>query len=327
MAREASRKEATLHRARLPVCGGNRCRMLYSQAFLASRPPRVAGPYSLAGRKHKMGNGRYSTNLLDLFESFWGHKALILQMTKREVIGRYRGSVMGLLWSFLNPVLMLAVYTLVFGVVFKARWGAESGSKADFAIILFVGMIIHSLLAECVNRAPGLMLSNVNYIKKVVFPLDILPWVTMASALFHAMVSIGVLLIFFVLVHQYLHWTAIFFPLLLVPYVLFVMGLSWFLSATGVYLRDLGQITGLATTVLMFLSPIFFPASALPQEYRLLMHLNPLTFVIEQSRGVLIWGKLPDWSGLAAYLAFGVVTAWAGFYWFQKTRKGFADVL
>lgn len=249
-------------------------------------------------------------------------------MAKREVIGRYRGSAMGLLWSFFNPVLMLTVYTFVFSVIFKARWGETgSDSKTEFAILLFAGMIVYGLFAECVNRAPSLVLGNVSYVKKVVFPLEILPWVAMGSALFHAIISGLVLLFFFVLIHHAANWTILFLPLLLLPYMLLIMGISWFLAATGVYLRDVGQTTGIVTTVLMFLSPVFYPVSALPETYRPFIHFNPLTFVIEQTRNILIWGKLPDWAGLGIYFIVSLFTATAGFFWFQKTRKGFADVL
>jgi lipopolysaccharide transport system permease protein len=262
-----------------------------------------------------------------IFLSLWCNRGLIWQMTKREVIGRYRGSVMGLLWSFFNPVLMLAVYTFVFSVVFKASWSMGEESKADFAIILFAGMIVHGLFAECVNRAPGLILSNVNYVKKVVFPLEILPWITMGATLFHAAVSVLVLLIFFFLVNFYLNWTVVFLPMLLLPLVLLTMGVSWFLAATGVFLRDVGQTTGIITTVMMFLSSVFYPVSALPEGYRLLLHANPLTFIIEQARDILIWGRLPDWQGFGIYFIVSLIVAGVGFVWFQKTRKGFADVL
>lgn len=262
-----------------------------------------------------------------IFLSFWRNRGLIWQMTKREVIGRYRGSVMGLLWSFFNPVLMLVVYTFVFSVVFKARWGIGEESKADFAIILFAGMIVHSLFAECVNRAPGLILSNVNYVKKVVFPLEILPWVTMGSTLFHTAISVLVLLIFFFGINFYLNWTVVFLPVLLLPLVLLTMGISWFLASTGVFLRDVGQTTGIITTVMLFLSPVFYSLSSLPVGYRLLLQANPITFIIEQARDILIWGRLPNWQGLGIYLIISLIAAGLGFLWFQKTRKGFADVL
>lgn len=260
--------------------------------------------------------------------SFWRNRELIWQMSRREVVGRYRGSIMGLAWSFFNPVLMLIVYTFVFSVIFKARWGTGGEeSKTDFALVLFVGMIVHGLFAECVNRAPALILSNVNYVKKVVFPLEVLAWVAMGSALFHALVSLVVLLCALLITNIYVPWTAVFFPVVAVPLVLATMGLAWFLAATGVFVRDIGQTTGITTTVLLFLSPVFYPVSAVPENVQTLLLLNPLTFIIEESRQVLIWGKLPNWAGLAIYTFASTMIAWLGFWWFQRTRKGFADVL
>jgi len=268
----------------------------------------------------------HSVSPLFVFGSFWNQRSLIWEMTKRDVVGRYRGSAMGILWSFLNPILMLTVYTFVFNVVFRARWGGE-GSKFEFAIILFVGLIIHALFAECVNRAPSLILSNVNYVKKVVFPLEILPWMAMGSALFHTLISVLVLLAALALTRFYLNWTVVFLPLLLAPLVLLTMGITWFVASVGVFLRDVGQTTGIVTTIMLFLSPVFFPISALPEGYGVLLQMNPLTFMIEQARDILIWGKPLDWQGLAIYFVASLVVAWLGLFWFQKTRRGFADVL
>lgn len=234
---------------------------------------------------------------------------------------------MGLLWSFFNPILMLAVYTIVFSVIFQARWGEGTTSKADFAIILFAGLIVHALFAECINRSPTLVLSNVNYVKKVVFPLEILPWVALGSALFHAVISLSVLLVFFAVVHGALNWTAFFLPLVLVPLIVLTLGLSWFLASIGVFLRDIAQMTGILTTVLLFLGPIFYPVSALPADYQVLIHLNPLTFIVEEARAVLIWGRTPSWIGLALYTVVATIVAWVGLVWFQLTRRGFADVI
>jgi lipopolysaccharide transport system permease protein len=263
-----------------------------------------------------------------LVQSLWYNRQLTLQMSRREIIGRYRGSVMGLLWSFLNPVFMLTVYTFVFSIVFKARWGVDSNdSKTQFAVVLFVGMIVHGLFAEVANRAPSLILANVNYVKKVVFPLEILPVITMCAALFHGLVSLAVLLIAFFIFNHSLQWTVIFIPLVLLPLVILTLGCAWILSSLGVFIRDVSQTIGIVTTVMMFLSPVFFPVTSLPEIYRPLIMANPLTFIIEQSREVLIWGHLPDWIGLGIYAVVATIVAWVGYVWFQKTRKGFADVL
>src|SRR5215470_19352520 len=272
-------------------------------------------------------NQPYPTSPRALFASLWHNRELIAQLTRREVLSRYRGSILGLAWSFFNPLLMLVVYTFVFSVVFKARWGPGDGSKADFAIVLFAGMIIHGLFAECVIRAPGLILANVNYVKKVVFPLEILPWVAAGSALFHCAVSIAVLLAAQLVFQHALAWTVAFLPIVLVPLLFATMGFAWFLSSIGVYVRDIGQTIGIFTTVLLFLSPIFYPVEALPENYRILLLLNPLTYVIGDARRVLIWGQPPDWTGLMIYAAASFVVAWLGFGWFQRTRRGFADVV
>ncbi|MDJ0889647.1 MAG: ABC transporter permease [Gammaproteobacteria bacterium] len=262
-----------------------------------------------------------------LLRGVWTHRELIWQMTKREVIGRYRGSVLGLLWSFVHPVFLLIIYTFVFSVVFAARWGMESESRADFAIMLFAGLIVYNLFSEAVNRAPGLILGNVNYVKRVVFPLDVLPVVAVGSALFHAVVGAGVLLVFHMLLKGQLPYTVVFWPLVMLPLVLLTVGLSWFLASLGVYVRDVTQTIGILTTALLFLSPIFYPASALPEGLRPYLFLNPLTFVIEQSRDVLIWGKPPHWPGLMLYAGLSMAVSIGGLVSFQKMRPGFADVL
>lgn len=266
-------------------------------------------------------------NPITQVRSIWHSRDLIRQMTKREVVGRYRGSVLGLFWSFFNPVLMLIIYTFVFSVVFKARWGTGGESRFEFALILFAGLIVFNLFSECLLRAPSLITGNVNYVKKVVFPLEILPVVAMGAALFHGLVSLSVLLVFYVLVSASLHWTIVFAPLVILPLLLITLGASWFLASLGVFVRDVSQTIGLLMTVLMFLSPIFFPISALPVKYHTIIYMNPLTFIIEQMRDVMIWGKLPSWPGLCTVMLVGMMVAWLGLVWFQMTRKGFADVL
>lgn len=258
----------------------------------------------------------------------WLNRQLIMQMTKREVLGRYRGSVLGILWSFINPLFMLIVYTFVFSFVFKARWGLNADeTKTQFAMVLFVGMIVHGLFAEVINRAPGLIISNVNFVKKVMFPLDILPSIVMGAALFHNFISLSVLLIAFAVFNGYLNWTIIFIPFVLLPLIILTLGVAWMLASLGVFLRDLGQTTNIITMVMLFLSPIFYPVTALPVEFHPWIMINPLTFIIEQAREVLIWGHCPDWAGLGIYTLAATAIAWVGFSWFQKTRKGFADVL
>lgn len=271
---------------------------------------------------------KFSISPIQVVKSFWGNRNLIKAMVQRDVIGRYRGSRMGIFWSFFNPVLMLAVYTFVFSVVFKARWNTGGNeTKAEFALVLFAGMIIFNLFSECINKSPTLILSNVNYVKKVIFPLEILPWVTLGSAILHAFISFLVWLIAYFFLVGTPHATIFLLPIVIFPLLLFILGVCWCLASIGVYLRDVSQFVGIITTVMMFLSPIFYPASALPENYRQILTINPLTPAVEQARDVMLWGEIPDINIFFVYLAFSALVFWCGFAWFQKTRRGFADVI
>jgi lipopolysaccharide transport system permease protein len=232
-----------------------------------------------------------------------------------------------LLWSFFNPVLMLAVYTFVFSVVFRARWGEGSESRMEFALILFSGLIVFNVFSDCVTRSPDLIRSHANYVRKVVFPLEVLPWVLLCSALFHAALSLLAWFAFSAFVFGWPPVSVVLFPLVLVPTVLLTAGVSFVLASLGVYLRDIGQMVGIATAALLFLSPIFYPLGDLPDSYRIWFYLNPLTVAVEAGRDVLIWGRTPDWALMGAYLVLTALAAWGGFSWFQKTRPGFADVV
>ncbi|WP_297497349.1 ABC transporter permease [Ferrovum sp.] len=269
----------------------------------------------------------FSLSPQEMVASLWRHRVLVGLMIQREVVGRYRGAYLGILWSFFHPLLMLLIYTFVFSVVFKARWHAGSDSKTEFALVLFAGLMVFNLFAECINRAPGLVIANVNYVKKVVFPLEVLPWIVLGSALIHTSISLVVWLAVYVIFFGWPQVTVLLLPFALVPLIFLVMGLSWFLASLGVYLRDAAQITSILTTVLMFLSPIFYPASALPENFRKWIYFNPLTPVIETMRDVLYWGHLSHIVAWVSMLFVSMITAWLGFAWFQKTRKGFADVL
>jgi lipopolysaccharide transport system permease protein len=262
-----------------------------------------------------------------LARSLVQHRRLIVTLAVREVLGRYRGSVLGLFWSVFQPILMLAVYTFVFGLIFRSRWPGGTGSRSEFALVLFSGLLVFNMFAECLNRAPTLILSNTNYVKRVVFPLEVLPCVTVAVALFHLFVSFLVWLLFYVIAIGVPSISVLLFPIALIPLVCFSLGVAWFFSALGVYVRDTAQVTGLVTTVLMFMTPIFYPAAAIPERFRSLVVLNPLVPIIEQVRRVLMWHDGIALDSFVPVLVFSLVVLWVGFSWFEKTRKGFADVL
>jgi lipopolysaccharide transport system permease protein len=255
------------------------------------------------------------------------NKGLLWDLVKRDFIGRYKGSVMGITWSFFNPLIMLAIYTMVFSVAFKAKWGVGEENKLTFAIMLFSGMIIHSFFSECLNRAPGLISGHPNYVKKVVFPLEILPWMALTSALLHFAISFGVLIVFCVLAGFSIHAGILLTPLILLPLILTTIGLSWILSSLGVYLRDLSQVIGVITTVALFLAPIFYPVDSLPQAYRVFITLNPITLPIHQLREAMLLNQSLRWDLWGISLFEGVFISHLGFWWFQKSRKGFADVI
>jgi lipopolysaccharide transport system permease protein len=273
-----------------------------------------------------MSNSIRSARPAAVFTSFWRHRYLIWQMAKREVQVHYRDSLFGAAWSLLQPLAMLAVYTFVFGVVLKAR-AAGGGGTAEFAVFLFCGLSVFALFAECINRAPSLVLSNVNYVKKVVFPLEILPWVTLLSAMFQLLLNLVVLLLFRVGLYGTIHWTAVFIPLVMAPMVLIVLGLSWLLASLAVFVRDVRQVVGVFTTLVMFLSAVFYPISSVPPKAQAVMELNPLAFIVEQARATLLWGKLPEWGALAIWTVIALLVAWCGLWWFESTRRGFADVI
>lgn len=234
---------------------------------------------------------------------------------------------MGFLWTLLNPLVMLVIYTLIFGYVFKARWGDMNLGDGNFALTLFCGLIVHGMFAECINRAPILITSNANYVKKVVFPIEILPWVTIYAAFFHALMSFVVLTIFNLLVNGSIPMSIFWLPAVFLPYILFLVGCLWLFSALGVFLSDIKQLMGVLTTALLFLSPIFYPISALPHNLQSFIYLNPLTLIIEQSREIFLWGHAPDFKLLLLYGLASLIFAVTGFILFQKSRRGFADVL
>ncbi|WP_331351951.1 ABC transporter permease [Cellvibrio sp. UBA7671] len=263
-----------------------------------------------------------------MFTQAWKHKTLIWQLLRRDIQSRYRGSVLGLLWSLGTPMIMLAIYTFVFQYIFKSRWNDSAGDTTlSFAIVLFLGLSIHGLLAEILTKSPVLITGNPNFVKKIVFPLELLSWITLFGAIFTFLISFGLLLLFILIELRSIPLTALLLPIILLPYLLLLLGLSWILAALGVYLRDIQQITGTLATLMLFLSPIFYSVNILPENMQMLIFINPLSFVVESARAVLIYGKLPDFVGLAIYSFVSMGVAALGYVFFRKVRPGFADVL
>lgn len=256
------------------------------------------------------------------------NRRLIWQMILQDISSRYKGTFFGLMWAIITPIFMLAIYSFVFTKIFNGRWDLpDTSSTYDFAIILFLGLIMYNLLAEVITLSPRLILNNKNFVKKVVFPLEILPAIAIGTALFHALLSVIILLVFQLVVRHYIPFTFWFFPLMIVPFVFLTMGISLVISALGVFIRDLNQIIRPLMTALLFLAPIVYPSSILPEQVQPLILINPLSFMVEQARDVVIFGNLPNGLGWVFYSLAALCSFLIGSFIFERTKKAFADVL
>lgn len=265
---------------------------------------------------------------LALARNLWRHRELIRQFTRRQVEGRYRGSVLGLLWSLITPLVLLLIYTFVFGIVFEARWPqARTTSLQEFALVLFCGITTFSIFQECVGQAPGLVIGVPNYVKKVVFPLEVLPISVLGAALFHALVSLAILVVGNLLISGVIQWTLILLPLVVLPLIFLSLGLAWLLASLGVFIRDINYAITLILQVLFFISAIFYSPATIPEPFRAIIGLNPLTVIVEDVRRVVLWGMLPNWTTLALWLPATMIIMLLGYAWFMKTKKAFADVI
>ena len=261
-------------------------------------------------------------------QSLWFHRELLVKLIEREIFGRYRGSLLGIAWTFVHPLMMLAVYTFVFSQVFQARWGSGAAATPQlFAINLFAGLIVFNLFSEVMVRSPGLVTENPNYVKKVIFPLEILVPVALGSCLFHAACSLLVLFAVQMLLLQQVPATVLLLPLVWIPLLLGILGMGWIFSMLGVFIRDVNQLIVVAMQMLMFLSPIFFPLSALPQAWKPVLILNPLAPVIEETRKILIDGRGPSVSYVFAGTLGALIFCEIGFRVFKRSKGAFADVI
>lgn len=267
-------------------------------------------------------------NPLRVWSHFHQHRHLLMQLVRREVLARYRGSWLGPLWSLLTPLLMLAVYTFVFSVVFQARWGGDGEvSRLQFALSAFGSITLFNLFAETINSSTGLILGNPNYVKRVVFPLEILPLAKFLACGVQSLFGLAIFLAAVLIVNGSLPWTLVLLPLVVLPLVLLSLGLAFFLSSLGVFVRDVNNVVGLATTMLLFVSPVFYPLSNLPDELRRLLCINPLAPIIESFRQVTLQGEVPDWELWCLVALLSAAICLAGLAWFMKSKNAFADVV
>ena len=260
--------------------------------------------------------------------NLYNHRNLIRQFAWRDVVTRYKGSYFGMIWSFVTPLMLLAVFSFVFSVIFKSKWGVSPDEgKFQFAMTMFCGMTVFNIFGECISRAPTLILQYPNYVKKVVFPLEILPVAALGSSLINAALSLAILIPAVLLFSHAWPSTIYLFPLVLIPICAFALGFGWFLASVGVFIRDIAQPVSVIVQMLFFISGIFFPPSAIPEDIRSFVELNPLVGILEDARRTLMWGQYPDWSSLALVTLFSLIVMQLGYLWFMRTKRAFADVI
>ena len=261
--------------------------------------------------------------------NLWGHRGLTLQLTHRDIVGRYRAARLGLLWSVLTPLVLLAIYTFVFSVVFGARWGDDpTAGRCEFALYLFCGMLVFNVFGELASRAPMMVVYNPNYVKKVVFPLEVLPVSGLLTALFNMVVGFGAWLVFW----WFVKWTlppvtALWLPVVVLPVCLATLGIAWLVASVGVFVRDVGHAVMLIVQVLFFATPVLYKMERVPRAFQLVMVVNPLSHCLEDSRRVMIEGTEPNWLWWGASLVVSIVLAVLGYAFFMKSKRAFADVL
>lgn len=255
------------------------------------------------------------------------YKNLYFNLLKKEIEGKYKGTLLGVFWPLLNPLLTLSIFYFVFGEIFQVKWSGNAENKVDFALLMFLGLLLFNFFAEIVNQAPSVISSNANFVKKVIFPLEILMIVNVGAAGFTLIIAIFIWLIMFAVFAGDIKWTIIYLPLILIPLMAFCLGAAFVLAAIGAYIKDMGQTIGLVTTATMFLSPIFYPLDALPENFQNYLLFNPLTIPIESIRKISYFGKMPDLQLMLFYSFVAFMVLWAGIRVFQRAREGFADVV
>lgn len=255
-----------------------------------------------------------------------GRLNLILSLAKRELAARYKGSVLGILWAVLTPIVMITIFTFIFAGIFKARFGSSS-SRWDYALYLFCGLLPWNAFQEAVQQSANTIVSHANLVKRVVFPLETLPVSQSLAAVANQLFGTSALIVAILIINRELHATIVFLPVLLVPQLLAMLGGAWLLASLGVFIRDIVQGIALFLTAWLYLTPIIYPESLVPDEYRAVVNLNPFTGLIRCYRRIILEGSAPDWKGLAYFTIFGLLSFLFGYWWFARTRKNFADVI
>lgn len=256
------------------------------------------------------------------------HRELIIAYTKREYEAMHRNTFLGAAWSMLTPLIYLALFTFVFGYIFQGRFsGAADETAGDFAIALFVGLALYLCIGQVLNQAPTLMLGNAAYVKTLAFPVEILPVAQVAVLLINLLISLGLCLLAFLVINGFIHWTVVFVLVHIIATAFIALGLAWFLSALGVFVRDTPSVTSPLSMVLMFLSGVFFSITSLPAQLQILFKVNPLAILIYQARQAMLYGEIPNVMILFGLLMGSILCAITGYYFFQRSKSSFSDVM
>ncbi|EEW11828.1 ABC-transporter permease [Vibrio mimicus SX-4] len=264
---------------------------------------------------------------MNVMKEFLDNKTLLKQLMIRDFTSRYKSGALGLAWAMINPLLMLGLYSFVFVAVFKMRWGVNDTSGHNFVLLLFTGILVHGLFSEFVVRAPNLITSNPSYVKKVVFPLELIPLTPILGAIVNFCLGLTLVLIMQFWINEEFSLYVLLIPIIILPFIILLIGVSYIFSSLGVYFRDLSQISGLISTIAIFASPVLFPMENVPDAYRNLLYLNPITLVVEQLREVIVLGQLPNLVNLTIYSGISIAILIVGIFWFKIVKKGFSDVL
>jgi lipopolysaccharide transport system permease protein len=251
---------------------------------------------------------------------------LIFSLARRELAARYKGSALGIIWALVTPVVMIAIFTFIFAGIFGARFGTST-SHWDYALYLFCGLLPWNMFQETVQQSANTIVTHANLVKRVVFPLETLPVAQAFSSLGHQMFGTFALLIAAIVIQREVHITLLWLPVLLIPQLLFTLGAAWLIASLGVFLRDIAQGILLLLMAWMYLTPIVYPESLVPDRFRQFVVLNPFTALVRNYRRILLDGHMPDWPGLAYFIICSVVCFILGYWWFARTRKNFADVI
>jgi lipopolysaccharide transport system permease protein len=251
---------------------------------------------------------------------------LVFSFAKRELVGRYKGSALGIAWAVLTPVVMIAIFTFIFAGIFGARFGTNN-SHWDYALYLFCGLLPWSMFQESLQQSANTIVAHANLVKRVVFPLEALPAAQVFAALGNQLFGTVALLIATIVVRQRLDLTALWLPVLLIPQLLFALGAAWLIASLGVFLRDITQGITLLLMAWMYLTPIIYPETIVPERLRPVINLNPFTPLVRSYRNIFLDGGAPDWPGLAYFSLVAIVIFLFGYWWFARTRKSFADVV